>query len=59
MPHHKEGKIIEDGDKEAKALVVISVDQQIGHIVLNLSDVIGQLLIQRTVVATVLELILA
>ena len=59
MPQHKEGEVVEGRNKESEAFVVVAVDQQVGHVVLDLCDVVGQLLVQGTVVATVLKLVLA
>lgn len=59
MPQHKEGEVVEDGDEEAEAFVVVAVDQQVRHVVLNFSDVVGQLLIQGAVVSAILKLVLA
>ena len=59
MPQHKEGEVVEDGHEEAKAFVVVAVDQQVRHIVLDLCDVVGQLLVQGAVVAAVLKLVFA
>lgn len=59
MSQHKEGEIVEDGHEESEAFVVVAVDQQVRHVVLDLCDVVGQFLVQGTVVSVVLKLVLA